>query len=145
MRYTKMQGAGNDFIIIDIDKENIRPDALPSLAKRVCSRRLSVGADGLMAVTKAESGGDYKMLFYNSDGTEGEMCGNGARCIARYGYENGLAGETQRIETVSGTVVGRRISERQYRVRMNDPTVIDLNRSDIKPNCSLLSIILEKV
>ena len=113
MKFTKMQGAGNDFIIIDIDKENISVEKLPEIAKRVCSRRLSVGADGLMAVTKAVAGGDYRMLFYNSDGTEGEMCGNGARCIARYGFENGLAGETQHIETVSGTVVGKRVSERE--------------------------------
>ena len=140
MKFTKMQGAGNDFIIIDIDKENILPDALPDIAKRVCSRRLSVGADGLMAVTKAENGGDYKMLFYNSDGTEGEMCGNGARCIARYGYENGLAGETQRIETVSGTVVGKRTSERQYCVRMNDPTVIDLSREAEDVTCAYIEL-----
>lgn len=128
MKFTKMHGAGNDFIIIDIDKENIDISALPALSKKLCERRLSVGADGLMAVTKPADGGDYKMLFYNADGTEGEMCGNGARCIARYGYENGLAGETQRIETASGTVIGKRISERKYRVRMNDPTVIDLHR-----------------
>ena len=128
MKFTKMHGAGNDFIIIDIDKENIDVSALPAIAKKLCERRLSLGADGLMAVTKPTAGGDYKMLFYNSDGTEGEMCGNGARCIARYGYENGLAGETQKIETASGTVVGKRISERQYRVRMNDPAVIDLHR-----------------
>ena len=69
MRFTKMQGAGNDFIIIDIEKENIPAIKLPDIAKRICSRRLSVGADGLMAVTKPENGGDYKMLFYNSDGT----------------------------------------------------------------------------
>ncbi|MBQ8831496.1 MAG: diaminopimelate epimerase [Oscillospiraceae bacterium] len=140
MRFTKMQGAGNDFIIIDIDKEKISPDALPDIAKRVCSRRLSVGADGLMAVTSAENGGDYRMLFYNSDGTEGEMCGNGARCIARYGYENGLAGEIQHIETVSGTVVGKRISERKYQVRMNDPTVIDLSRAAENIECSYIEL-----
>ena len=140
MKFTKMQGAGNDFIIIDIDSENIPVSALSGVAKRICSRRLSVGADGLMAVTKAENGGDYKMLFYNSDGTEGEMCGNGARCIARYGYENGLAGETQHIETVSGTVVGRRISERRYCVRMNDPTVIDLSREAAGISCAYIEL-----
>ena len=140
MRFTKMQGAGNDFIIIDIDKENIPAIKLPDIAKRICSRRLSVGADGMMAVTKPENGGDYKMLFYNSDGTEGEMCGNGARCIARYGYENSLAGEVQHIETVSGTVVGERISERQYRVRMNDPAIIDLDRKAESVNCAYIEL-----
>lgn len=129
MRFTKMHGAGNDFIIIDIDRENIAKNEIPRMARKLCERRTSVGGDGLMAVTKPENGGDYKMLFYNSDGTEGEMCGNGARCIARYGYENGLAGDVQHIETVSGTVVGKRISEREYMVRMNDPAVMDLHRA----------------
>jgi len=65
------------------------------------------------------------MLFYNADGSAGEMCGNGARCIARYGYEHGLAGETQRIETTAGLVIGQRISKTHYRVRLNDPSVLD--------------------
>ena len=123
-----MHGAGNDFIIVNIDKEGILRDKIPEIAKKLCARRTSLGADGFMAVVKAENGGDYGMLFYNSDGTVGEMCGNGARCIARYGYENGLAGETQKIETVSGMVIGRRIDKRRYMVRLNDPTVIDLDR-----------------
>ena len=67
------------------------------------------------------------MLFYNSDGSVGEMCGNGARCICRYGYENGLAGETQTVETTAGIVTGRRIDRRLYRVRLNDPTTIKLD------------------
>ena len=67
------------------------------------------------------------MLFYNADGSEGEMCGNGARCICRYGYEHGLAGEEQRVETPSGIVTGRRIDRRHYRVRLTDPTVVELD------------------
>ena len=69
------------------------------------------------------------MLFFNSDGSLGEMCGNGARCICRWGYENGLAGETQRVETTAGLVTGERIDRRRYRIRLNDPSVIDLHRS----------------
>lgn len=61
------------------------------------------------------------MLFFNSDGSMGEMCGNGARCICRYGYENGLAGEVQRVETTAGLVTGWRVDKRLYRVRLNDP------------------------
>lgn len=128
MNFVKMHGAGNDFIIVDIEKEGIPKEKLPEIAKKLCARRTSVGADGFMAVVGAKSGGDYGMLFYNSDGTVGEMCGNGARCIARYGYENGLAGDTQKIETTSGMVIGKRIDRRRYMVRLNDPTVIDLDR-----------------
>ena len=61
------------------------------------------------------------MLFFNSDGSTGEMCGNGARCICRYGFENGLAGETQRVETTAGLVTGWRMGKRLYRIRLNDP------------------------
>ena len=61
------------------------------------------------------------MLFFNSDGSMGEMCGNGARCICRYGYENGLAGEVQKVETTAGLVTGWRVDQRLYRVRLNDP------------------------
>ena len=80
-----------------------------------------------MVVEAPVQGGDYRMLFFNSDGTVGEMCGNGARCICRYGYEAGLAGEVQRVETTAGMVTGERIDRRRYRVRLNDPTTIRLD------------------
>jgi len=127
IKFWKMNGAGNDFIIINNIEEKLPLDIFPKLAATVCERHLSIGADGLMVVEKAESGGDYKMLFYNSDGSVGEMCGNGARCICRYGYENGLAGDTQRVETMSGTVVGYRLSDREYRIRLNPPTRLELD------------------
>lgn len=124
MRFTKMQGAGNDFIVINNIEEQIPVGKLAGVAARLCSRRLSIGADGMMAVCPAEDGGDFRMLFYNSDGTLGEMCGNGARCICRYGFENGLAGGVQRVETTAGLVTGGRIDRRMYRVRLNDPTIM---------------------
>ncbi len=124
-----MNGAGNDFIIINNIEEGIPQSDFPRIAARVCERHLSIGADGLMVVEKAQGNGDFRMVFYNSDGSEGEMCGNGARCICRYGYEKGLAGETQRVETLSGTVTGVRIDKRNYRVKLNPPTTLDLDRS----------------
>lgn len=127
MKFTKMQGAGNDFIIINNMEEKLSVEKLGTLAKRICTRRLSIGADGLMVVDAPTEGGDYKMRFYNADGSLGEMCGNGARCIARYGYENGLAGITQRVETTAGLVIGERIDERQYRIRLNDISKINID------------------
>lgn len=127
MKFTKMQGAGNDFIIINNMEEKLSVEKLGTLAKRICTRRLSIGADGLMLVDAPTEGGDYKMRFYNADGSLGEMCGNGARCIARYGYENGLAGITQRVETTAGLVIGERIDERQYRIRLNDISKINID------------------
>ena len=129
MRFTKMHGAGNDFIIINNIEEHIPEERLGVLAKQLCAFHTSIGADGMMAVIPPKNGGDYGMMFFNSDGSLGEMCGNGARCICRWGYENGLAGETQRVETTAGLVTGERIDRRRYRIRLNDPSVIDLHRS----------------
>ena len=122
-----MNGAGNDFVVLNNLVEHLPVDALPEIARTLCERRMSIGADGLMVVDAPTQGGDYKMLFYNSDGSVGEMCGNGARCICRYGYENGLAGETQTVETTAGIVTGERIDQRLYRIRLNDPTTVELD------------------
>ena len=127
MQFWKMNGAGNDFIILNNLQEGLSADCFPALARRLCERRLSIGADGLMVVERPQSGGDYRMLFYNSDGSAGEMCGNGARCICRYGYEIGLAGELQRVETTAGLVTGRRITRRQYKIELNRPTTLRLD------------------
>jgi len=123
-----MNGAGNDFIILNNLEEHLPEEAMPGIARTLCERRLSIGADGLMVVDTPTGDGDYRMRFFNSDGSVGEMCGNGARCICRYGYENGLAGETQRVETTAGLVTGKRIDRRNYRVRLNDPSVVELDR-----------------
>ena len=126
MRFWKMNGAGNDFIILNNMEEKLPHELFPRLASTLCERHLSIGADGMMVVEAPTQGGDYKMLFFNSDGSMGEMCGNGARCICRYGYENGLAGEKQTVETTAGIVTGVRIDQRSYRIRLNDPSVVEL-------------------
>ncbi len=127
MQFWKMNGAGNDFILINNLEEHLPEEKLPQLARSLCQRHLSIGADGLMVVDAPKAGGDYRMLFFNSDGSVGEMCGNGARCICRYGYEKGLAGEEQRVETTAGLVTGQRIDQRMYRIRLNDPTTVKLD------------------
>lgn len=127
MKFWKMNGAGNDFLILNNLEEHLPQEDFPRLARTLCERRLSIGADGLMVVEAPDQGGDYRMLFFNSDGTVGEMCGNGARCICRYGYETGLAGEVQRVETTAGMVTGQRMDRRRYRVRLNDPTTLRLD------------------
>ena len=129
MIFWKMNGAGNDFIILNNLTEQLPAEDFPRIARILCERHLSIGADGLMVVDAPTGGGDYKMRFYNSDGSIGEMCGNGARCICRYGYETGLAGDVQRVETTAGLVTGQRIDRQLYRIRLNDPTTIDLDRA----------------
>lgn len=128
MRFTKMNGAGNDFILLDAIAEPFDLRCAGQLARVLCDRRRSIGADGLMVVCPAQAQGDYRMLFYNADGSLGEMCGNGARCICRYGYEHGYAGAVQHIETTAGPVTGWRITQEQYRVRLNTPSVVQLQK-----------------
>ncbi len=137
MEFWKMNGTGNDFIIVNDYKGLLSPEKLPGMAERLCERHLSIGADGFMVVTQPSEAyrdkADFRMLFFNSDGSMGEMCGNGARCICRYGYETGLSGKNQRIETTAGLVTGERLSERIYRIRLNDPEVIRIDE-DIEVN-----------
>ncbi len=130
MKFWKMNGAGNDFLVLNNLELRLPEDRFPALARTLCERHLSIGADGFMVVDASDCGADYRMLFYNSDGSVGEMCGNGARCICRYGYENGLAGQIQRVQTTAGLVTGERISARQYRVRLQNP-------EDMQPDCPL--------
>lgn len=129
MQFWKMNGAGNDFIILNNIQEGLPAEAFPVLARTLCTPHRSLGADGFMVVEPAQGEGDFRMRFYNSDGSVGEMCGNGARCICRYGYETGLAGPTQRVETTAGLVIGERISPRAYWVRLNDPTTLSLHEA----------------
>ena len=129
MHITKMHGAGNDFVIVNNIGLAVPRERFPALARVLCAAHTGVGADGMMVVVPAEKGGDYGMLFYNSDGSLGEMCGNGARCICRYGHDRGLAGDRQRVETTAGLVTGERMDAARYRVRLNDPSVIDLHRA----------------
>lgn len=102
MQFWKMNGAGNDFIIIDNIREQIPVERFGDLARLLCERHLSIGADGLMVVEPARGDADYRMLFYNSDGSLGEMCGNGARCFALFAEHLGIGGRTKRFEAADG-------------------------------------------
>ena len=105
MKFWKMNGAGNDFVVLNNLEEHLPHEVFPTLAKTLCERHLSIGADGLMVVDASEQGGDYRMRFYNSDGSLGEMCGNGARCVSRFALDYGIAktGELT-FETLGGMV-----------------------------------------
>ena len=128
MHFWKMNGAGNDFIVVDNRDGRVPSDKWPEIVPVLCERHMSIGADGFMVVEKPTYGGDYKMLFFNSDGSVGEMCGNGARCICRFGHDIGLAGDVMTVETDAGLVPGWRLDENLYRVKLNNPYVLDLHR-----------------
>ena len=121
MKVTYMSGAGNDFMVIDA--RGLTLD-FAALAQRLCARN---GADGFMAVDVSEKA-DFRLHFYNSDGSRGEMCGNGARCICKYAYDLGIVGQTMVVETDAGLVPGWRLEDERYRVQLNDPSVLELDR-----------------
>lgn len=121
--FNKMQGAGNDFIVVNNIELGLTGEQLSQLAKQTCARRVSVGADTLIAIETAKDEGDFYARYYNSDGSEAEMCGNGARCVARFAYETGLTQEEMVIESIAGDVPAQRLEERIYRVQLNSPVV----------------------
>lgn len=126
--FYKLQGAGNDFILIDNQELNFASEQLTKFAARVSTRRVSVGADTLIAVEAARGSGDFYARFFNADGSEAEMCGNGARCVARWAYDTGIAKENMVIETIAGDVPAERLDKRTYRVQLNSPTVFEGNK-----------------
>lgn len=99
--FSKMQGAGNDFVVIDCMQNQFKY-SLSVLSSYVCDRHYGVGADGVIFLDKSETE-DFKMRIFNPDGTEAEMCGNGIRCLAKYVFEKGLTDQTDfSIETLAG-------------------------------------------
>ena len=130
MKVWYMNGAGNDFMVIDARGKQLD---LSAMALELCKL---TGADGFMAADTSDKA-DLKLHFYNSDGSRGEMCGNGSRCICRFAYENGIAGETMTVETDAGIVCGWRLSESIYRVKLNNPGIVDLHR---KPDAAYIEL-----
>lgn len=126
--FFKMSGSGNDFIIIDNRKPVLDEASLNRFIVNVCRRKLSAGADGLILIEPSEAV-DFKWRFFNSDGSRAEMCGNGARCAARYAHVNGITAKRLKFQTDVGIVAAEIIDER-VKVKMTDP-------SEITPDMSI--------
>lgn len=118
--FWKMNGSGNDFILIDNRDERIKNADLSRLVKKACRRRESVGADGVILVIKS-SKYDFGWRYLNADGGEVEMCGNGTRCVARYAYLTGIAGPEMTFETLAGPVSAQ-VKGRMVKVLMPSPS-----------------------
>ena len=122
--FTKMNGAGNDFVVIDNRAGDIHLE--PGQISRICDRHRGVGADGILLLEKSSNGADFRMRYYNADGGEAEMCGNGARCFAR--FVDRVAGAREKItfETPAG-VIGARLHGDLVTLNMSDPADMQLN------------------
>ncbi|MDQ2867144.1 MAG: diaminopimelate epimerase [Verrucomicrobiota bacterium] len=118
LRFTKMSGAGNDFVMIDNRDGRVRLSA-PQISK-ICDRHRGVGADGILLIEPAANGADFRMRYYNSDGGEAEMCGNGARCFARFAERVAGAKQSVAFETPAG-VIGAQLQGDLVRITMTEP------------------------
>ncbi|MBW1805003.1 MAG: diaminopimelate epimerase [Deltaproteobacteria bacterium] len=125
IEFWKMNGSGNDFILIDNRDGKIAEGEMSRLVERSCRRRESVGADGLIFVTGSEQY-DFAWRFFNADGGEAEMCGNGGRCVARFAHLNGIAGSKMTFGTMAGPVSAE-VKGRIVKVLMPRPADLDIN------------------
>src|SRR5947209_14880773 len=104
MRFTKMHGAGNDYVYVNCFETPFPKDPA-TLARKMTDRHFGIGGDGLILICPSDSGADAWMRMYNADGSEAEMCGNGLRCVAKYVYDHGIKQtDTLRIQTGRGTL-----------------------------------------
>ena len=133
--FYKMSGSGNDFIIIDNRDKIVDETDLPNFIAKACRRKMSVGADGFILVENTDAA-DFKWRFYNSDGSVAEMCGNGARCVARFAYLNGIAGPDMLFETQAGIVYAQ-VAGESVKVKMTDPLDLRMDYSIELKNSSL--------
>jgi len=117
--FCKMSGAGNDFIIIDHRVPLIPRERMAEFARLVCRRKFSVGADGLFLIEPSDCA-DFKWRFFNADGSEAGMCGNGARCVARFAAMHGIAATPMRFETLAG-IIDATVADTQVTITMTPP------------------------
>lgn len=124
VKVTKMQGCGNDFVILDYEeflKLNIK---MSEVAKRLCDRNFGVGADGLIIPNVDVQNADIGWYFYNSDGSTAQMCGNGIRCFAKYVFDKGLVDKKEfTVNTLAGIIKPRLMDDGTVRVNMSKPII----------------------
>ena len=123
--FCKMSGSGNDFIVIDNRRKILDADHPGDFIRKVCARKVSVGADGLILIEPSPRV-NFRWRFFNSDGSEAEMCGNGGRCAARFAVLKGIAPPKLSFETLAGIIEGE-VAGRQIKVLMVPPTGLKLN------------------
>ncbi len=125
--FMKLSGAGNDFVIINNLNHTIdsTDSEFMTFVTKICQRRMSVGADGILLLEPTEDA-DFRMRYYNADGGEVETCGNGARCISKFAYLNGIVPEKMQFLTNAGIYEAEIVGD-NVKVLMSDPTDIRIN------------------
>lgn len=122
IKITKMQGLGNDFVILDYAEFEKTKLSMPDLAVKLCDRHFGVGADGFIVPKTDTKEADIGWYFYNSDGTTAQMCGNGMRCFAKYVYDNKLVNKKKfSVATLAGIITPELLDDGNVRVDMGEP------------------------
>ena len=131
MKFTKMQGCGNDYVYVNGFTEKLSPQEKPEIVRKLSDRHFGIGGDGVIFINPAEEA-DFEMEMYNADGTRSEMCGNGIRCVAKYVYDKGLTDKDDitivsagKVKYLHLTVEGKNATDRgqvtKVRVNMGQP------------------------
>ncbi len=125
IEFTKYQGLGNDFVLID-NRHQTEPILTPQQAKKLCHRNFGIGADGVIFVLPGTADTDYTMRIFNSDGSEPEMCGNGIRCFMQFvdELEGDNARNTYRVHTLAGVMTPQRLADGRVKVDMGEPRLL---------------------
>ena len=126
VNFSKLTAAGNDFILIDNRKNIIAEKDCQTLAKKLCDRKYSIGADGLILLEKSASK-DFRMKYFNSDGSYASMCGNGGRSVAKFAYDLGIANSKMVFETDAGIINAEILPQDRIKLDLYDPK--DLKKS----------------
>lgn len=122
VKITKMQGCGNDFVILDYEEFKKMNLSMSEVAKKLCDRHFGIGADGLIIPNTNEENADIGWFFYNSDGTTAQMCGNGMRCFAKYVYDKKLVDKNEfSVKTLAGIMTPKILENGEVRVNMSKP------------------------
>jgi diaminopimelate epimerase len=123
--FMKMSGSGNDFILIDHRELSLDENHIKEFIRKVCQRRISVGADGLILIEASEKA-NFKWRFFNADGSEAEMCGNGGRCAARFAWLKGMGGSHLTFETLAG-ILSAEVDGKRVKLELTKPHGLKLD------------------
>ena len=137
IKVTKMQGCGNDFVILDYEEFKKMNCSMDIAAKKLCDRNFGVGADGLIIPNTDVDDTDIGWFFYNSDGSTAQMCGNGMRCFARYVYDKGLVDKKEfTVKTLAGIMTPKILDDGKICVNMSKP-ILETEKIPFLPNNNL--------
>ena len=137
VKITKMQGCGNDFVILDYEEFQKMNCEMSEAAKKLCDRNFGIGADGLIIPNTKTENADIGWFFYNSDGTTAQMCGNGMRCFAKYVYDSKLVNKKEfTVQTLAGEIKPQILDNGFIRVNMSKP-ILDCEKIPFIPNHNL--------